>query len=122
MYVLVYFYMKIISTREFRNEAKTYFELAEKERVVVKRGEKFVNFIVTDEPDSQFFGEYWIKEFLAIPENYRCNAFDVSPSGDLYWADKRNVDRPKRTISDSQSNGNVTVTTAEQLKSLLDSI
>lgn len=83
--------MKIISTREFRNEAKTYFELAEKERVVVKRGEKFVNFIVTDEPDSQFFGKDWIKEFLAIPENYRCNPFDVSPSGDLYWQTKETL-------------------------------
>lgn len=30
--------MKIISTREFREHQKTYFDLAEKERVIVSRG------------------------------------------------------------------------------------
>lgn len=32
--------MKIISSREFRENQKNYFELAEKERVVVRRGSK----------------------------------------------------------------------------------
>lgn len=31
--------MKVITTRQIRNEMKTYFELAEKERVLVKRGD-----------------------------------------------------------------------------------
>ena len=77
--------------KELRRAAKTYFELAEKEGVAVKRSKKFVNLIVTDKPDSQFFTETWIQEFLAIPKKYRCNPFDISPSGDLYWADKRNI-------------------------------
>lgn len=38
--------MKVITTREIVRETKTYFELAEKERVVVKRGKKYVNLIV----------------------------------------------------------------------------
>lgn len=114
--------MKIISTREFRNETKTYFELAEKERVAVKRGKKFVNFIVTDEPDSQFFSEDWIKKFLAIPEKSRCNPFDISPSGDLYWADKRNIKQLKNRLSKPAESNPITVSTPEELKSVLDSL
>ena len=30
---------------------------------------------------------------MKIPEEYRVNPFDVSPSGDLYFADKRNIER-----------------------------
>jgi hypothetical protein len=30
--------MKVITTREIRNEMKSYFDLAEKEKVLVKRG------------------------------------------------------------------------------------
>jgi len=46
--------MKIITTREIVRETKTYFELAEKERIAVKRGRKYVNLIVTDDPDTKF--------------------------------------------------------------------
>jgi hypothetical protein len=114
--------MKIVSTREFRNGAKTYFELAEKERVAVKRGKKFVNLIVTSEPDSQFFSEEWVKEFLAIPEEYRCNPFDISASGDLYWADKRNIEQIKERIGSVSTNDAVKISSADNLKSLLDSL
>lgn len=85
--------MKIITTREIRSATKAYFELAEKERVAVKRGKKFVNLIVSDTPDQVFVDEKWIKAFLSIPEEFRCNPFDSSPTGDLFWADKRNVKR-----------------------------
>lgn len=30
---------------------------------------------------------------MNIPEEYRVNPFDISPSGDLFFADKRNLDR-----------------------------
>ena len=84
--------MKIITTREIRSETKTFFELAEKERVAIKRGNKYVNLIVTDKPDAVFIDKEWIGEFMAIPMEYRCNPFDVSPSGDLFFADKRNIE------------------------------
>lgn len=41
MYAIVYtiiIYMKIITTREFRENQKSYFDLAEKERVIIHRG------------------------------------------------------------------------------------
>lgn len=85
--------MRIITTREFRQEAKSFFELAENERVSVKRGKnKYVNLIVTDCPDKRIFSEDWLKEFFSIPAEYRVNPFEISPSGDLYFADKRNID------------------------------
>lgn len=84
--------MKVITTREIVRETKTYFELAEKERVVVKRGKKYVNLVVTDNPDDKFVNEKWFNEFMNIPEEYRVNPFDLSPSGDLFFADRRNID------------------------------
>ena len=114
--------MKIITTREFRNGAKAYFELAEKESVVVKRGKKFVNLLVTDDPEAQFFTEKWIKDFLAIPEEYSCNPFDISPSGDLYWADKRNVEEIKKRIQEPRADDSLKIKTTEELKSFLGSL
>ena len=92
LYVLIIIDMKVITTREIVRETKTYFELAEKERVAVKRGKKYVNLIVTDNPDDKFVNEDWINEFMNIPEEYRVNPFDRSPSGDLFFADRRNID------------------------------
>lgn len=83
--------MKVITTREIRQETKTYFDLAETERVAVKRGKKYVNLVVSDEPDTNFVSESWIKDFMSIPMQYRCNPFDYSPSGDLFFADIRNI-------------------------------
>ena len=40
------------------------------------------------------------KRVLSIPAEYRVNPFDVSPSGDLYFADKRNLDRIDKAMSD----------------------
>lgn len=84
--------MKIITTREIIRQTKTYFELAETEKVAVKRGKKFVQLVVTDEPDTKFVSEDWIKEFMKIPVEYRVDPFETSPSGDLFFADKRNLE------------------------------
>lgn len=91
--------MKIITTREIREKTKTFFELAEKERVAIKRGKKYVNLIVTDSPDTKFLSEDWIKEFMSIPDEYRVNPFEVSPSGDLFFADKRNLEHIDKAIN-----------------------
>lgn len=115
--------MKIISTREIRNETKTYFELAEKERVTVKRGKKYVNLIVTDSPDTTFVSEEWIQEFFAIPEQYRCNPFEISPSGDLFWADKRNVAKVRESIGQAgEDNTTVRIKTRQELSDYLNSL
>jgi hypothetical protein len=58
-----------------------------------------------EEPDIKFVSENWVKEFLSIPAEYRVNPFDVSPSGDLFFADKRNlehIDKALKSIKDSK--------------------
>jgi hypothetical protein len=114
--------MKIITTREFRNGAKAFFELAEKESVVVKRGKKYVSLLVTEDPEARFFSEQWLKEFLAIPDEYRCNPFDFSPSGDLYWADKRNIDGLQNLVIDTKQDDSLKINTPEELDSFLSAL
>jgi hypothetical protein len=43
--------MLIVSTKEFRNNQRKYFDLAEK-KVLVRRGKKYINLFVTNEPDN----------------------------------------------------------------------
>lgn len=114
--------MRIITTREMRASTKAYFELAEKEKVSVKRGNKYVTLIVSNKPDTNFVSEEWIKEFMSIPMEYRCNPFEVSPSGDLFFADKRNVDKFNKAISLSENDKSVKVKSLNELNSLLESL
>jgi hypothetical protein len=107
--------MKIITTREIRKETKAFFELAEKERVVVKRGDKYINLIVTKDPDSKFVNEDWIKEFMSIPSEYRVNPFEVSPSGDLFFADKRNLEHIEKA-----SKGKIKILSMEEQSKLFE--
>jgi len=37
-----------------------------------------------------------VKTFFGIPRKYRVDPFDISPSGDVYWADWRNVEHLDR--------------------------
>jgi len=106
--------MKIITTREIRNKTKTFFELAEKERVAIKRGNKYINLVVTDSPDVQLVSEKWINEFMSIPMEYRCNPFDISPSGDLFFADKRNVEHIEKAVMQARNGQTKTLSKAEQ--------
>lgn len=107
--------MKVITTREIARQTKTFFELAETERVAVKRGKKFINLIVSDTPDSVFVSVDWFKEFMSIPAEYRCDPFEFSPSGDLFFADRRNIER----ISKAKT-GKTTRLTREAQKALFE--
>jgi len=111
--------MRIITTREITRQTRTYFEMAETERVAVKRGNKYINMIVTDTPDSTFINENWLKDFFVIPEKYRCNPFDYSPSGDLFYADKRNIERLNKSIEQARS-GKVKRLSRKEQKELFD--
>jgi hypothetical protein len=118
--------MKVITTREVVRQTKAVFEMAETERVAVKRGNKYVNLVVTDSPDSTIISDSWLKEFFAIPEQHRYNPFDLSPSGDLFYADKRNVEQLKKSIEiakKQREEGKTTkVKTKEELRAFLDSL
>jgi hypothetical protein len=85
--------MRIVTAREMAKQPKVFYDLAREEQVVVKRKDEYVHQIVSKKPDAKFVSDEWLDEFFKIPEEYRCNPFDISPSGDLYFADKRNVEQ-----------------------------
>ena len=118
--------MRVITTTDIVRQTKTYFDLAEKERIAVKRRGKYINMVVTDTPDCSLITEYWIKEFFAIPEQHRCNPFEYSPSGDLYFADKRNVEYVEKqiVISNQQIKEGkyIECKTVKELNKFLDSL
>ena len=112
--------MKVITTREMRNDAKTFFDLAEKESVAVKRGRnKYVNLVVTDSPDKKFITDDWVNGFFKIPAEYRVNPFDVSPSGDLFWADKRNVEHVDKAIQEAKDGKVISMRPGQSTKDFL---
>jgi len=82
--------MLVISSREFRNNQAQYFDLADsKEHIVIQRGRnKAYRLLPVGEDD-------YISH---IPEEFLCDPFSISPSGDVFWADKRNIERLKRLI------------------------
>jgi hypothetical protein len=41
----------------------------------------------------------WFNDFFSIPEQFRCNPFDYSPTGDMFYADKRNVENLKKSLA-----------------------
>jgi hypothetical protein len=116
--------MKVVTTREFRNGIKDYFALAEKERVSITRGKRFVNLIVSNEPDQVFVDKDWVSGFLSIPDAYKCNPFEISPSGDIFWADRRNVEYLKQSIESAEKEkqaGSITsLKGKEELNSFFD--
>lgn len=56
---------------------------------------------------------------MSIPMKYRCNPFDYSPSGDLFYADKRNVEHLNNAIEQAKKGKTKKLTKEEQSK-LLD--
>ncbi len=82
--------MKIVTSREFRDHQKKYFDMVDKkEQVIVKRSKNRAYKLVPVTDDDML---------IEIPEEYRCDPYEISPSGDLFWADKRNVEIVKKAI------------------------
>lgn len=59
--------------------------------------------------------EDWMRDFLAIPNEHRCNPFDISPSGDLFWADSRNVEKVKEGIEELKKGQGVKIKDIDNL-------
>jgi len=43
-----------------------------------------------------------IEWFFSIPKEFRINPFDISPSGDIFYADKRNIDKIDLIIEENK--------------------
>jgi len=88
--------MKIITTRDIIRNSRQVFEEAENERILIKRGKKYVLFMVSEKPDQVYVDKDWLELFFEIPSQYRVNPFLYSASGDLFFADKRNVEKVQK--------------------------
>ncbi|MCL2028256.1 MAG: hypothetical protein FWG79_07190 [Bacteroidales bacterium] len=93
--------MTTVSSRVFSANPTHYLNLAVRERVAVKRGKML--FRITPEPQFE----------------------NISPSGDPYWADPRNVAELEHRIKLSKEGKNPIVATlrsSEDIKNFLNSL
>lgn len=103
--------MRIVTSREFRDHQKKYFEMVDNnEQVIIKRKDRAYKLIPVSEDDI----------LVNIPEEYRCDPYQISPSGDMYWADKRNVEKVKKAIEERKIV--VKLHSEDSIKDFLDSL
>lgn len=103
--------MKIVTSREFRDNQKMYFDMVDKnEQIVVKRKNRAYKLVPVTDDDM----------LVDIPKEFRCDPYEVSPSGDMFWADKRNVEKVKKAIEDREIA--LRLTSEDEIKNFLDSL
>lgn len=103
--------MKIVTSREFRDHQKKYFEMVDNnEQVIVKRKNRAYKLVPVSDDDM----------LVDIPKEFRCDPYEVSPSGDMFWADKRNVEKVKKAIESKEVAA--TLTSTDDIKNFLDSL
>jgi len=103
--------MKIVTSREFRDNQKKYFDMVDnKEQVVVMRKNRAYKLVPVSDDDM----------LVDIPKEFRCDPYEVSPSGDMFWADKRNVEKVKKAIESKDIAASLTST--DDIKNFLDSL
>jgi len=103
--------MIIVTSCEFRDNQKKYFDMVDKnEQIVVKRKNRAYKLVpVTDD-----------NMLVDIPKEFRCDPYEVSPSGDMFWADKRNVEKVKKAIEDKEIA--LRLTSVDEIKNFLDGL
>lgn len=89
--------MKKMTDKQFKQNIDTVLEQAIDELIQIEMDNNTLYLSAID--NIRVIDNDWIKEFMAIPEEFRINPFEISDSGDLYWADKRNVDGVKASIA-----------------------
>jgi len=72
--------MKVVSSREFRDNQKMYFDLANSERVVIKRKNEFIELVPRGN---------------SIPEK-------ISPSGDEFYDNPSNIEFLQKRIAKAE--------------------
>ena len=105
--------MLIISSREFRDNQKKYLDMVDnKEQVIVKRSKKRAYKLVPVTDDDML---------IEIPKEYRCDPYEISPSGDMFWADKRNVEIVKKAIENKEQIADK-LNSADDIKNFLNNL
>ena len=89
--------MKKITEIQFKHNVDAFLEQATDEPIQIE----LVNntLYLSTIHNINVIDNEWVKEFMAIPEEFRINPFEISDSGDLYWADKRNIEAVKKIIN-----------------------
>jgi len=90
--------MKKITEKEFKQNINAVLEQATDEPIQIELLNNTL--YLSTIRNTNILDNEWVKEFMAIPEEFRINPFEISDSGDLYWADKRNVDGIKKIINE----------------------
>lgn len=104
--------MKIVTSREFRDNQKRYLDLVDNnEQVIVKRKNRVYKILPVTDDDM----------LLDIPKEYRCDPYKISPSGDVFWADKRNVEKVKKAIENKDKIA-VRLESAKDIENFLKSL
>ena len=104
--------MKIVTSREFRDNQKKFFDMVDNnEQVVVKRKNRAYKLVPVSEDDM----------LVDIPKEYRCDPYEISPTGDLFWADKRNVEIVKKAI-ENKDNIAEKLNSADDIKNFLNQL
>jgi len=92
--------MKKITEIQFKHNVDAFLEQATDETIQIET-ESNTLYLSTIQ-NTNIIDKEWVKEFMAIPEEFRINPFEISDSGDLYWADSRNVEGVKEVIKNQK--------------------
>jgi hypothetical protein len=104
--------MRIVTSREFRDNQKKYFDMVDNnEQVVVKRKDRAYKLVPVTNDDM----------LVDIPMEFRCDPYEISPSGDIFWADKRNVEIVKKAIENKDEIAEK-LNSADDIKNFLNSL
>jgi hypothetical protein len=104
--------MRIVTIREFRDNQKKYFDMVDnEEQVIVKRKNRAYKLVPVSDDDM----------LVDIPKEYRCDPYEISPSGDVFWADKRNVEIVKKAIENKDQIADK-LNSADDVKNFLNSL
>ena len=88
-----------------------YFDMVDKnEQIIVERKNRAYKLVPVTDDDM----------LVDIPKEFRCDPYEVSPSGDMFWADKRNVEKVKKAIEDKEIA--LRLTSEDEIKNFLDSL
>lgn len=105
--------MRVVTSREFRDNQKKYFDMVDnKEQIVVKRSKNRAYKLVPVSDDDIL---------VDIPKEYRCDPYEISPSGDMFWADKRNVEIVKKAVENKDQIAGK-LNSADDIKNFLNSL
>ena len=104
--------MRIVTSREFRDNQKKYLDMVDNnEQVIVKRKSRAYKLVPVNDDDM----------LVNIPKEFRCDPYEISPSGDIFWADKRNIEKVKKAIENKDQIA-AKLESADDIKNFLESL